>query len=86
MDIETEKKAKEEALSSKQSIQEKSTSFIQQQQREIEKLHQEKVCLYLFRILFLYQSSFLHSNNHLKEICFIVCMYVLTYSYVIIFK
>ncbi len=35
--------AKNDAVSSKLSIQEKSTAFIQQQQREIEKLHAEKV-------------------------------------------
>lgn len=43
VDIEAERRAKNDAVSSKLSIQEKSTAFIQQQQREIEKLHAEKV-------------------------------------------
>ncbi|XP_064392393.1 rab GTPase-binding effector protein 1-like [Halichondria panicea] len=42
VDIEAERRAKNDAVSSKLSIQEKSTAFIQQQQREIEKLHAEK--------------------------------------------
>ncbi len=43
VDIEAERRAKNDAVNSKLSIQEKSTAFIQQQQREIEKLHAEKV-------------------------------------------
>ena len=43
VDVEVERRAKEEALSSKASIQDKSTTFIQEQQKEIEKLHKEKV-------------------------------------------
>jgi len=42
-DLELERRAKEEALNSKTSIQEKSTAFIQEQQRQIEKLHKDKV-------------------------------------------
>ena len=42
-DIEAERRAKEEAMMRKASIQEKSTTFIQDQQKQIELLHEEKV-------------------------------------------
>lgn len=42
-DIEAERRAKEDAMMKKVSIQEKSTSFIQEQQKQIELLHEEKV-------------------------------------------
>lgn len=63
MDIEAERRAKEEALSSKQSIQEKSTAFIQEQQTQIEKLHKEKVLHYKY----VYTCMFLLSKAKRKR-------------------